>query len=268
MKLMKATLRRLWRLTRATSIVVGLAVMVGLVAGVASLAVAGPSSGGSTATAVLKGVTNTANAVTTLVNSGTGAALRLEAQSGNPALSLPAQTGTAPLAVNSETKVNHLNADKLDDKESTDFLAAHGTADNAANADKLDGKDSTDFTPKTYIVEETITVNPGIVLFWPVICDSGDLALRGGWRGLNRTSFVKDSHGTFKTLGVGDSYWQVAVQNDGDLPMRCTFRRRARTSEHRTSSNSTVLARAGAAKSPGPFSCPYAPKCLERLSGN
>jgi hypothetical protein len=30
MKLMKATLRRLWRLTRATSIVVGLAVMVAL----------------------------------------------------------------------------------------------------------------------------------------------------------------------------------------------------------------------------------------------
>jgi pimeloyl-ACP methyl ester carboxylesterase len=33
MKLMKATLRRLWRLRRATSIVVGLAVMVGLLAG-------------------------------------------------------------------------------------------------------------------------------------------------------------------------------------------------------------------------------------------
>lgn len=42
MKLMKATLRRLWRLTRATSIVVGLAVMVALVAGVATLAVAKP----------------------------------------------------------------------------------------------------------------------------------------------------------------------------------------------------------------------------------
>src|SRR5215217_163084 len=42
MKLMKATLRRLWHLTRATSFVVGLAVMVALVGGVVSLALAKP----------------------------------------------------------------------------------------------------------------------------------------------------------------------------------------------------------------------------------
>jgi hypothetical protein len=110
MKLIKAAPRMLWRLTRATSIVGGLAVMGALFVGVVSQAVAAPS-GTTTATALLKGVSNTATTVTTLVNSGTGAALSLEAKSGNPALSLPAQTGTAPLAVNSETKVNHLNAD-------------------------------------------------------------------------------------------------------------------------------------------------------------
>lgn len=49
MKLMKATLRRLWGLTRATSMVVGLAVMLALVAGVTSLAVAQKRpSGGET----------------------------------------------------------------------------------------------------------------------------------------------------------------------------------------------------------------------------
>ena len=50
MNLMKVTLRKLWRLTRATSMVVGLAVMVGLLAGVAALAVAqkSPSDRAST----------------------------------------------------------------------------------------------------------------------------------------------------------------------------------------------------------------------------
>src|SRR5215213_11456939 len=134
MKLMKTAPRRLWRLTRTTSIAVSLGVVVALVGGVVSQAVAAPS-GTTTATAILKGVSNTATAVTTLVNSGTGAALSLEAKSGNPALSLPAQTGTAPLAVNSETKVNHLNADKLDGLDSGAFLGANGTA---TNADTLD----------------------------------------------------------------------------------------------------------------------------------
>lgn len=60
MNLMKATLRRLWRLTRATSIVVGLAVMVALVAGTVSLAGAVPSS----SLAFLKGVENTVSRVT------------------------------------------------------------------------------------------------------------------------------------------------------------------------------------------------------------
>ncbi len=76
MKLMKATLPRLWRLTRTTSIVAGLAVMLALVVGVVSLAVAQQNpSGGATASPLFKGVQNTANAVTTLINSGTGPAL-------------------------------------------------------------------------------------------------------------------------------------------------------------------------------------------------
>jgi pimeloyl-ACP methyl ester carboxylesterase len=52
MKLMKAALRRLWRLRRATSIVAGLAVVVALVAGVVSLAVAAPSSGDAMAASI------------------------------------------------------------------------------------------------------------------------------------------------------------------------------------------------------------------------
>jgi hypothetical protein len=136
MKLMKATLMRLWHLTRATSIAVSLAVVVALVGGVVSGAVAATPTT-TTATAILKGVSNTASTVTTLINTGSGPALSLQSQSGHP-----------PLAVNSETRVDHLNADKLDGQDSGAFLGAHGTADNAtnaANADTLDHKDSTDF---------------------------------------------------------------------------------------------------------------------------
>ncbi len=131
MKIWKATLPSLWRLTRATSMVVGLAVMLALVAGVTSLAVAKTPSGGETASAVLKGVSNTATAVTTLINSGTGPALSLRVQQGNP-----------PLAVNSSTKVANLNADSLDGEDAAAFVRTNGKA---ADSDLLDGRDSTAF---------------------------------------------------------------------------------------------------------------------------
>ncbi len=112
--------------------VVGLAVMLAFVAGFASLAVAKAPSGGETASAVLKGVSNTATAVTTLINSGVG-----------PAMSLRVQPGNAPLAVNSEIKVEKFNADKVDGKDSTAFVSA--TDGKAPDSDLLDGQDSAAF---------------------------------------------------------------------------------------------------------------------------
>jgi hypothetical protein len=53
MKLVKATLRRLWRLTRTTSIVAGLAVKVALVAEVVSLAAAKPPAGSTSGSLLL-----------------------------------------------------------------------------------------------------------------------------------------------------------------------------------------------------------------------
>ena len=144
MKLMKATLMRLWRLTRATSIVVGLAVMVALVGGVVSLALAKPPaggepppSGGETAASILKGVTNTATTVTTLINSGTGAALNLVVQSGEPPLTVNPGAGTA----------TGLSADTVDGKDSTDFVSA--TDGKAPDSELLDGIDSKGFATAT-----------------------------------------------------------------------------------------------------------------------
>jgi hypothetical protein len=139
MKLMKATLRRLWRLTGATSIAVSLAVVVALAGGVVSQAVAAPS-GTTTAVALLKGVSNTANTVTTLVNSGTGEALILEAiklDPEQPALRLKVPANRTPLMVNPEAgKAINLTADKLDGKEATEFLGAREKALEAVKADE------------------------------------------------------------------------------------------------------------------------------------
>ena len=119
MKVMKATLRRLWRLTRATSIVVGLAVMVGLVAGVVSLAAAAPTA----SVAVLKGVENNVSNVTSIVGTLADAPiLRLDNNGTGPALDLQVESGNAPMTVNPGAgKVTNLDADKLDGKDSTAY---------------------------------------------------------------------------------------------------------------------------------------------------
>jgi len=136
MNLMKATLLKLWRLTRSTSMVVGLAVMLALVAGGAPLAVASTPSGGGTAAVIFKGVSNVETTVTTLINRGLGAALSLRVQPGAPPLTVNADAGTA----------TNLSADKLDGKDSTEFL---GATAKATDADRLDGRDSTDFLGAT-----------------------------------------------------------------------------------------------------------------------
>jgi hypothetical protein len=86
---------------RATVFVVGLAVIVALVLGVATAAL------GANGDVFRVGQSNFASAVSVLDKSGAGPALRLLVDSG------------APLAVNSSTKVSNLNADRLDGKHAT-----------------------------------------------------------------------------------------------------------------------------------------------------
>jgi len=188
MKLIKATLRRLWRLTRATSIVVGLAVMVALVGGVVSLALAKPPagggtppSGGETAASILKGVTNTATAVTTLINSGTGAALNLVVQPGEP-----------PLTVNPEAgKATNLDADTVDGKDSTAFVSA--TNGKAPDSELLDGIDSTKFAQ---------------------VDADGKVANSDKLDGLDSKDFAASSIGTVFTAQTTN---RVTIPNDGHI---------------------------------------------------
>ena len=135
---------------RTASMVFGLALVLALVLGVASMAL------GADGDFFKVGRTNLASAVSTLDKSGAGPALRLLVDSG------------APLAVNSSTKVANLNADRLDNREASSFanvVHAHageqitsGTVEadrvedgsgSNLNADQLDGKDLSNIDPLT-----------------------------------------------------------------------------------------------------------------------
>jgi hypothetical protein len=116
-------------MARATTVVVGLAIMLGLIFGVATSAFG--ANGGNF---ILGSLNNTATAITKLTGTvGGGPALQVSNPStatGSTALDLQVATGKAPMKVNSGTKVSNLNADKLDGKDSTalgvTMKTAHG----------------------------------------------------------------------------------------------------------------------------------------------
>ncbi len=110
---------------RTASMVFGLALVLALMLGVATMAF------GADGDFFKVGKSNLASAVSTLTKSGAGPALKLNVDSG------------APLAVNSTTKVAKLNADRIDNREASSF--ANGVGGVATNADQLDGQDSTAF---------------------------------------------------------------------------------------------------------------------------
>jgi hypothetical protein len=97
---------------RATVFLVGLAVILALMFGVASVALAGMGVGAP----FNLGKINKVDRVSTLVNEGIGPALSLQANSG------------APLKVNSTTRVAKLNADMVDGMHASALLEPRGYA--------------------------------------------------------------------------------------------------------------------------------------------
>ena len=106
---------------RATVFLVGLAVILAVVFGVATAALAGTGVGA----AFNLGKTNTVNRISQLVGSTDNPMLRVTNKSAGAdatALTLQVQPGHAPMRVNSSTQVTGLNADQVDGKDSTDLL--------------------------------------------------------------------------------------------------------------------------------------------------
>ncbi len=103
---MKNVWRRTLGLVRGTALVLGFTVMLAGVFGATSMAL------GADGKPFLLGKQNVSQAVSALVKRGAG-----------PALSLKVGAGQPPLAVNSPARVDNLNADSLDGKDSSDFAS-------------------------------------------------------------------------------------------------------------------------------------------------
>jgi Phage Tail Collar Domain len=120
----KRIYKKVMMVGRATTFAVGLAVILALTVGLASTALAGTSVG----TRFQLGQTNAVNAVTKLVGTVAGPSLIIDNNSTNAsatALDLQVEPGKAPMRVDSDAKVGNLNSDKLDGKDSADFVGAH-----------------------------------------------------------------------------------------------------------------------------------------------
>ena len=195
---------------RATVFLMGLAVILALVFGVASTALAGTGVG-----AVFNlGKTNSVNKLSALVGSVSGPMLRIDNNGRGSALNLEVQPGKAPLKVSpgagmatglraedaktadvagyAQSAGEASDSDKIDGKDSTEFLGASAKAN---DADNLDGKDSSQFmTASTYFSQSPHTSGQDIgngtgIRHAEWRCDEGDQLLTGGYRWMvNATS--------------------------------------------------------------------------------
>jgi hypothetical protein len=129
---------------RATVFLVGLAVILALVVGVATSAL------GANGQSFLLGKGNLATAITKLTGNVNGSAMQVtnsNAGADDTALSLSVQVGEAPMKVNSTTRVANLNAASAGRADSAASADTAANAQNAADADKLDGLDSANLMP-------------------------------------------------------------------------------------------------------------------------
>ena len=140
---------------RAASTVFGLALVLALVLGAATMCVAAVPGD----PLKLAKVNRINDALTTLLGSRSGAILAIDNDSSATnarALDLRVEEGMAPMVVNSDGKVTNLNADKLDGLDSTGFYAA---GSKVTDSDTLDGKDSTEFLGKTEKAADSDTID-------------------------------------------------------------------------------------------------------------
>ena len=115
------TMKKVAWVGRTASMAFGLALVLALVFGVATTALAGTGVGAR----FDLGSTNTVSAVTRLVGSVAGPSLQVDNNSANAnatALDLQVEAGKAPMKVNSATKVANLNADTVDGKHADQLV--------------------------------------------------------------------------------------------------------------------------------------------------
>jgi hypothetical protein len=185
-----------WRIGRATAMALGVAVMLALVAGVASTAF------GATGDAWRLGRANVATAITTL--GGTlgvdGPMLRLvnnNADANDTVLDLQVRPEEAPMRVNSTTKVDNLNADQLDGQDSSTFMPA-----------------------RTYSQEEITVASPATGNNYFPACGAGDVAISGGYSNLATASSVLRN----ERYGPDPRFWAFGIYNSSQTPDEITVK--------------------------------------------
>jgi hypothetical protein len=152
MKQTKMLLAKIWWLGRATATVMGVAVLFAVVLGVATTALAAVPGD-----PFKLGQTNTINNMSTLVGSVNNAMLKIDnydAGGSATALDLRVEPGQAPMKVDSGTKVDKLNADKLDGKDESAFLGTDEQAASAANSDELNSFEANELVRVAYFADD------------------------------------------------------------------------------------------------------------------
>lgn len=139
------------RVGRAAALALGIGVMLAVVFGVASAALAhsgvdaklfhlGHSNSATTPTSLVSTLADAAKSALIVTNKSGGPALDLRVT--DPDTTNPALKDVAPMKVDSQAKVTNLNSDELDGKDSASFYA---TGSKVEDSNQLDGVDSTRF---------------------------------------------------------------------------------------------------------------------------
>ncbi len=175
---------------RATVFLVGLSVILALVFGAASMALAGTGVGDT----FNLGRLNTVNQLSRLVGSTDNAMLRIDNNSAGTnatALDLQVEPGHAPLKVDSLTRVSNLNVDFVDGHSASSFVASF------TYREEDPPTTGTAFGGNTRLVNES--------------CDPGDRLLTGGPANIDEGTIVLES------FPADTNTWRVRIQNDATL---------------------------------------------------
>ena len=196
--MLRTTVSKVMWVGRATVFLVGLAVILALVVGVASTAF------GANGDAFRLGQGNVATKLTSLggalgVN---GAMLKVANKNGgtdDTALRLEVDPAEPPMSINSTTRVVGLNADQVDGQDASQFVP---TGTNAFVKNNIYKRESAvvageDKGGGTFAIAQA--------------CDSGDVLLSGGPANVSSTSTMVES---FPTPGSTNS-WSARIQKNG-----------------------------------------------------
>ena len=179
------------KLGTATVFAVGLAVILSMVLGVATTALAAMPGD-----PFKLGRINSIDRLSTLAGTTANAMLRVDNDGTGPALSLQAGAGNPPVVVN----------------------AAAGKATNL-DADQLDGQDSTDFLPaEIYENSASQSISPDSSAGTTATCDTGDVAVSGSYAMLGSRLDVTserrvDDRFDEETGQTNPSGWHVIAEN-------------------------------------------------------